>query len=73
MIERILMVVWLQILSRKSHVDDETYNMLMEKTQDQGYDVSKLHKTQHSDTPPGDDESLQDTKGIWWLKSLFGK
>ncbi|KAF8012558.1 hypothetical protein BT93_I0656 [Corymbia citriodora subsp. variegata] len=40
------------ILSRKSHVDDETYKQLVQKAVDEGYDVSNLRKTPQSDTPP---------------------
>lgn len=47
--------------------------MLIEKAKEVGYDVSKLHKTPQSDPPPEGDDSPQDTKGIWWLKSIFGK
>ncbi|KAJ1382399.1 Lipocalin/cytosolic fatty-acid binding domain [Sesbania bispinosa] len=57
---------------RKTHLDDETYNELVQKAKDEGYDVSKLHKTPQSDTPP-EQEGPQDTKGIWWFKSLLGK
>lgn len=64
---------YLWILSRESHVDEETYNSLVEKAKEQGYDVSKLHRTEHSDTPPEGEGSEQDNKGIWWLKSIFGK
>ncbi|KAK7291972.1 hypothetical protein RIF29_07558 [Crotalaria pallida] len=63
---------YLWILSRKSHLDEETYNDLVQKARDEGYDVSKLHKTPQSDTPP-EEEGPQDTKGIWWIKSLLGK
>ncbi|KAL3824615.1 hypothetical protein ACJIZ3_020644 [Penstemon smallii] len=64
---------YLWILSRQSHVDEETYNELVEKAKEQGYDVSKLHKTTHSETPPGSDDAPKDTKGFWWIKSIFGK
>ncbi|KAJ1379769.1 Lipocalin/cytosolic fatty-acid binding domain [Sesbania bispinosa] len=57
---------------RKTHLDDETYNELVQKAKDEGYDVSKLHKTPQSDPPP-EQEGPQDTKGIWWFKSLLGK
>ncbi|KAF8039074.1 hypothetical protein BT93_B1577 [Corymbia citriodora subsp. variegata] len=43
---------YLFILSRKSHVDDETYKQLVQKAVDEGYDVSNLRKTPQSDTPP---------------------
>ena len=35
--------------------------------------MSKLHKTQHTDPPPEGEEGPKDTKGIWWIKSIFGK
>ncbi|TKY54724.1 Outer membrane lipoprotein Blc [Spatholobus suberectus] len=63
---------YLWILSRKTHLDDETYNELVQKAKDEGYDVSKLHKIPHSD-PPAAEEGPQDTKGIWWIKSFLGK
>lgn len=45
----------------------------MEKAKEQGYDVSKLRRTTHTDPPPEGDEGPKDTKGIWWIKSIFGK
>ncbi|CAL0325640.1 unnamed protein product [Lupinus luteus] len=63
---------YLWILSRNSHLDEEIYNELVEKAKEEGYDVSKLQKTPQSDTPP-EEQGPQDTKGIWWFKSLFGK
>ncbi|KAM7264532.1 hypothetical protein ACFE04_002215 [Oxalis oulophora] len=60
------------ILSRKSHIDEEMYNQLVEKAKGEGYDVSKLHKTPHNDTPPEGD-GPEDKKGLWWIKSLLGK
>ncbi|MED6180853.1 calycin superfamily [Stylosanthes scabra] len=62
---------YLWILSRKSHLDDEKYNELVQIAKDEGYDVSKLRKTPQSETPP-EGEGPQD-KGTWWFKSLFGK
>lgn len=62
---------YLWILCRSPHLDDEIYNQLAEKAKGEGYDVSKLHKTPQSDSPP--EEGAEDTKGIWWIKSLFGK
>lgn len=53
-------------------MDEEVYNMLVEKAREEGYDVSKLHKTPQSDPPPPSD-GPQDKKGIWWIKSIFGK
>ncbi|KAE9601743.1 hypothetical protein Lal_00040552 [Lupinus albus] len=60
----------LWILSRKSHLDEEIYNGLVEKAKEQGYDVSKLHKTPQSDIEP-EEEGPVDTKGVWWFKSLL--
>ncbi|KAK3435667.1 hypothetical protein EUGRSUZ_C00377, partial [Eucalyptus grandis] len=42
----------LWIISRKSHIDDKIYNQLVQKAADEGFDVSKLHKTPQSKTPP---------------------
>ena len=53
-------------------MDDEIYNQLVQKAKDESYDVNKLHKTPQSDPPPGEDIP-KDTKGIWWIKSIFGK
>ncbi|XVE97494.1 hypothetical protein REPUB_Repub03eG0024600 [Reevesia pubescens] len=63
---------YLWILCRRTHMDDEIYNQLVQKAKDVGYDVSKLHKTPQSDSPPEGEETPKD-KGIWWIKSLFGK
>ncbi|KAK4257524.1 hypothetical protein QN277_007101 [Acacia crassicarpa] len=64
---------YLWILSRTNHLEEDIYNMLVEKAREVGYDVSKLHKTPQSDPPPEEEDSPKDTKGIWWIKSLFGK
>ncbi|KAL7237587.1 hypothetical protein ACSBR2_003816 [Camellia fascicularis] len=63
---------YLWILCRENHLDEEIYNKLVEKAKEEGYDVSKLHKTQHTNPPP-EEEGPKDTKGIWWIKSIFGK
>lgn len=63
---------YLWILCRQTHLDDEIYNQLVEKAKEEGYDVSKLHKTPQSEPPP-EEEGPKDTKGIWWIKSIFGK
>ncbi|XP_061365834.1 temperature-induced lipocalin-1-like [Gastrolobium bilobum] len=63
---------YLWILCRKTNIDDEIYNELVHKAKDEGYEVSKLHKTPQSDPPP-EEEGPQDTKGIWWFKSILGK
>ncbi|KAE9601744.1 hypothetical protein Lal_00040567 [Lupinus albus] len=60
----------LWILSRKSHLDEKIYNDLVEKAKEQGYDVSKLHKTPQSDTPP--EGGPVDPKGVRWFKSFLG-
>ncbi|KAL2228377.1 temperature-induced lipocalin-1 [Sesamum indicum] len=64
---------YLWILSRTPRLDEEIYNQLLDKAKEEGYDVSKLHITPHSDTPPESEDSPKDTKGIWWIKSIFGK
>lgn len=60
-------------MSRTAHMEEETYKQLVDKAVEEGYDVNKLHKTPQSDTPPESDTAPDDTKGIWWFKSLFGK
>lgn len=62
----------LWILCRETHIDEEIYNSLVQRAERQGYDVSKLHKTPQADPPPESEEKATD-KGIWWIKSLFGK
>ncbi|XP_071697230.1 temperature-induced lipocalin-1 [Rutidosis leptorrhynchoides] len=64
---------YLWILSRKNELDDEIYNKLVEKAKEEGYDVSKLKKTAHTNPPPEVEDAPADTKGVWWLKSIFGK
>ncbi|XVE71108.1 hypothetical protein DITRI_Ditri10aG0124100 [Diplodiscus trichospermus] len=64
---------YLWILCRQTHMDDELYNQLVQKAKDEGYDVSKLHKTPQSDPPPEGEDTPKDTTGIWWIKSIFGK
>lgn len=54
-------------------MDDEVYNLLVEKAKEEGYDVEKLHKTPQADPPPEAEAGPKDTKGIWWIKSIFGK
>ncbi|WMV60237.1 hypothetical protein MTR67_053622 [Solanum verrucosum] len=65
--------IMMKILSRRTCLDDEIYNQLVEKAKEEGYDVSKLHKTPQSDSPPESEDSPEDTKGIWWIKSILGK
>ncbi|BAT79712.1 Temperature-induced lipocalin-1 [Vigna angularis] len=64
---------YLWILCRQTNMDDAIYNQLVQKAISEGYDVSKLQKTPQSDPPPEAEEGSQDNKGIWWIKSLFGK
>ncbi|KAK4727824.1 hypothetical protein R3W88_032741 [Solanum pinnatisectum] len=64
---------YLWVLSRRTCLQDEIYNQLVEKAKEEGYDVSKLHKTPQSDSPPESEDSPEDTKGIWWIKSILGK
>ncbi|GLT85378.1 hypothetical protein SLE2022_035690 [Rubroshorea leprosula] len=64
---------YLWILCRQTQMDEEIYNQLLQKAKDEGYDVSKLHKTPQSDPPPEGEETPRDTKGIWWFKSILGK
>ena len=54
-------------------MDEDTFNFLVQKAVEEGYDVSKLKKTTQSDCPPEGDEIPKDGKGIWWIKSLLGK
>ncbi|KAL6534862.1 hypothetical protein OROGR_013537 [Orobanche gracilis] len=61
------------VLSRQPQLDDAIYNPLVEKVKEVGYDVSKLHKTPHSVTPPDSEDALKDTKGMWWIKSVLGR
>ena len=63
----------LWILCRQTHLDEEIYNQLLKKATDEGYDISKLHKTPQSDPPPSEEEGPKNTKGFWYFKSLLGK
>lgn len=54
-------------------MDEETYNMLVQRAKDEGYDVSRLHKTPHPEPMPESNKTPDDAKGIWWFKSMFGK
>ncbi|KAJ9548486.1 hypothetical protein OSB04_021029 [Centaurea solstitialis] len=63
---------YLWILCRQNHLDEEIYNQLVRKAEEEGYDVSKLKKTTQTDPPPETDSAPTDTKGIWWIKSIFG-
>ncbi|KAF2309866.1 hypothetical protein GH714_005420 [Hevea brasiliensis] len=64
---------YIEILCRRTHLDDEIYKQLVEKAKEEGYDVSKLHKTPQTDPPPEGEDGPKDTKGIWWIKSILGR
>ncbi|KAJ8504485.1 hypothetical protein OPV22_005371 [Ensete ventricosum] len=64
---------YLWILCRQTHMDEEVYNILVEKAKEEGYDVQKLHKTPQADPPPEEESAPVDKKGFWWIKSLLGK
>ncbi|KAF9617601.1 hypothetical protein IFM89_037664 [Coptis chinensis] len=63
---------FLWILCRQTRLDEDVYNQLLQKATDEGYDVKKLHKTPQAEPPP-EGEGPKDTKGVWWIKSIFGK
>lgn len=71
---------YLWILCRENRMDEEVYEMLLKKAADVGYDVKKLIRTSHSETPPpatttdGEPSASRndDAKGVWWIKSLLG-
>jgi len=60
----------LWVLSRQKQLDEGIYNRLLEHAQQEGYDVSRLHKTTQNDDP--ETEAPKD-KGFWWIKALLGK
>ncbi|KAL2497488.1 temperature-induced lipocalin [Abeliophyllum distichum] len=64
---------FLWILCRNPDLDEGTYKELVEKAKEEGYDVSKLHKTPQADLPPESESGPKDTKGVWWIKSILGK
>lgn len=64
---------YLWILCRTPHMQEDIYNLLVQKAVDEGYDVSKLHKTPQTDPPPEDEHIPKDRVGFWWIKSIFGK
>lgn len=70
----VIFILLLQILCRQKNMDDDTYNKLLEKATSEGYDVSKLEKTMHTNPPPEtEEEGSKDDKGIWFINSLFGR
>ncbi|KAI3811303.1 hypothetical protein L1987_21024 [Smallanthus sonchifolius] len=64
---------YLWILCRQNHLDEEIYKQLVEKAKGEGYDVTKLNKTTHTDPPPETEDASADSKGIWWIKSILGR
>lgn len=58
-------------MCRKPVMEEEVYDMMVERAKGEGYDVSKLKRTTQSESPP--EEAEKDTKGIWWIKSIFGR
>ncbi|XP_052136170.1 temperature-induced lipocalin-1-like [Oryza glaberrima] len=63
---------YLWILCRQPHMDEEVYNQLVERAKEEGHDVSKLKKTAHPD-PLSESEQSAGDRGVWWIKSLFGR
>ena len=63
----------IQILCRQTSLDEKIFNELVQRAKEKGYDVSKLQKTPQTEPPPQADEAPNDTKGIWWIKSILGK
>uniref|UniRef100_A0A0D6R1J4 Lipocalin/cytosolic fatty-acid binding domain-containing protein n=1 Tax=Araucaria cunninghamii TaxID=56994 RepID=A0A0D6R1J4_ARACU len=61
----------LWVLSRQPQLDEEIYNRLLEKAQEQGYDVGRLRKTSQTGVP--DETEAPKDKGFWWIKALVGK
>jgi apolipoprotein D and lipocalin family protein len=67
----------LWILSRTTELSDDVYKELVEQAKNEGYDVSKIHRTTHVEGIGGEDtddkSTPSDRVGLWWLKSLVGK
>jgi len=69
---------FLWVLSRTPELSEEIYKELLDHATNEGYDVSRLQKTEHLPGVGEGDSSLNsdensDKTGTWWLKSLFGK
>lgn len=65
-----------QVLCRTPEMSQEIYKELLEHATNEGYDVSKVHKTEQIPgvgEGEGEDEKDTDRAGVWWVKSLFGK
>jgi apolipoprotein D and lipocalin family protein len=54
-------------------MSEETYKELVEYAANEGYDVSKLHKTEQVPGVGEGEGENTDRHGAWWLKSLFKK
>lgn len=67
----------LWILSRTTELSEDIYKELVEQAKNEGYDVSKIHRTTHVEGIGGEDTDDKNTPsdhlGLWWLKSLVGK
>jgi hypothetical protein len=61
----------LKVLSRTPQLNDEIYSELVAYAESEGYDVSKLKRTQQDEA--GTDGNDVNDKGTWWLMSMFGK
>jgi apolipoprotein D and lipocalin family protein len=68
-----------QVLSRTPELSEDVYKELLDHATNEGYDVSRLQKTEQiPGVGEGDETSVPadgntDKAGVWWLKSLFGK
>jgi len=71
---------FLWVLSRTPELSEDVYNELLDHATNEGYDVSRLQKTEQipgvgegevETSVPADGNT--DKAGVWWLKSLFGK
>ena len=66
-------VVHFQVLCRTQEMSEETYKELVDYAANEGYDVSKLHKTEQVPGVGEGDGENTDRHGAWWVKSLFKK
>ncbi|CAN6448118.1 unnamed protein product [Victoria cruziana] len=62
---------YLWVLCREQELDETIYKQLLDRATDEGYDVSRIHKTPQTEPPP--EAGPADTKGVWWFKSILGK
>lgn len=63
----------LWVLSRMKEMSEEIYKEILEHATNEGYDVSKLHKTVQTPGVEEGEDGDTDRAGVWWVKSLFGK